>query len=104
MDKVCQGLPLTTTYLDDVLVHSVSVEDHKEHLCVLFWRMSCAGLTLRGRKCHIGMDKVTYFGHEFLAAGMEPEKQKVTVVQEWETPKDVTDLRSFLGLPSYYRR
>ncbi len=50
------------------------------------------------------MDKVTYFGHEFSAAGMEPDKQKVTVVQEWETPKDVTDLRSFLGLPSYYRR
>jgi len=66
--------------------------------------MSSAGLTLRDKKCHIGMDKVTYLGHEFLAAGMEPEKQKVTVVQEWETPKDVTDLRSFLGLVSYYRR
>ena len=50
------------------------------------------------------MDKVTYLGHEFSAAGMEPDKQKVTVVQEWETPKDVTDLRSFLGLASYYRR
>ena len=104
MDKVCRGLPFTTTYLDDVLVHSATVEDHKEHLRVLFQRMSSAGLTLRGKKCHIGMDKVTYLGHEFSAAGMEPDKQKVTVVQEWETPKDVTDLRSFLGLASYYRR
>ena len=65
--------------------------------------MSSAGLTLRGKECHIGMEKVTYLGHEFSAAGMEPAKQKVTVVQEWETPKDVTDLQRFLGLVSYYR-
>ena len=43
------------------------------------------------------MAKVTYLGHEFLAAGMEPEKQKVTVVQEWETPKDVAGSTKLLG-------
>ena len=104
MDKVCRGLPFATTYLDDVLVHSATVEEHKDHLRVLFQRLSSAGLTLRGKKCHIGMTKVTYLGHQFSAAGMEPDDQKVAAVQEWETPKNVSDLKSFLGLASYYRR
>ena len=104
MDKVCRGLPFTTTYLDNVLVHSATMEEHKAHLHALFQRISAAGLTLRGKKCHLGMSKVTYLGHEFSAAGTEPDSQKMAAVQEWEAPKDVTDLRSFLGLASYYRR
>ena len=51
------------------------MEDHKKHLRVLFQRMLSTGLMLRGKKWHIGMDKITYLGHEFSAAGMEPDKQ-----------------------------
>ena len=104
MDKICRGLPFTTTYLDDVLVHSATVQEHVKHLRVVFERLSAAGLTLRGKKCHIGMAKVNYLGHVFSAAGMEPDPQKVTAVQDWTTPTNVSDLRSFLGLASYYRR
>ena len=104
MDKVCRGLPFTTTYLDDVLVHSASMQEHAEHLRLVFERLASAGLTLRGRKCHIGMAKVNYLGHVFSAAGMEPDPQKVAAVHDWTTPTNVSDLRSFLGLASYYRR
>ena len=54
MGKVCCGLPFTTTYLDDVLVPSASMQEHAEHLCLVFERLASAGLTLRGRKCRIG--------------------------------------------------
>ena len=104
MDKVCRGLPFTTTYLDDVLVHSASMQEHAEHLRLVFERLASAGLTLRGRKCRIGMAKVNYLGHVFSAAGMEPDPQKVAAVHDWTTPTNVSDLRSFLGLASYYRR
>ena len=56
MDKVFQGLPFVTTYLDDVLVHSSTVRDHQDHLRQAFQRLANAGLTLRGTKCHIGME------------------------------------------------
>ena len=105
IDKVCQGLPFTTTYLDDVLVHSATRESTRTtYMYLLFQRLSSAGLTLRGKKCQIGMTKITYFGYNFSAAGMEPDKEKVVAVLEWETPKNVSDVRRFLGLASYYRR
>ena len=104
MNNVCGDLPFVTTYLDDLLVHSMSKEEHLQHLHVMFQKMSAAGLTFRGSKCHIGLSQVTYLGHVFSAAGMGPDPHKVSAVRDWMTPTDQASLRSFLGLASYYRR
>ena len=63
IDKITRGLPFVTTYLDDILIHPTSEDEHKEHLSSIFSRLKTAGLTLRGRKCQIGMPQVTYLGH-----------------------------------------
>ena len=104
MNNVCGDLPFVTTYLDDLLVHSMSKEEHLQHLHVLFQKMSAAGLTFRGSKCHIGLSQVTYLGHVFSAAGMGTDPHKVSAVCDWMTPTDQASLRSFLGLTSYYCR
>ena len=104
MDKVLRGLNFVTTYLDDVLVHSKTKDEHIKHLNVVFSRLKNAGLTLRGSKCHIGHDKVYYLGHVFSEQGMRPDEGKVRVVKEWPTPKNPSEVRQFLGLASYYRR
>ena len=104
MDSVLRGLPFASTYLDDILVYSPNVESHKDHLHQVFLRLQKAGLTLRGRKCYIGVPKVCYLGHIFSASGIQPDPNKVHAVQAWPTPTDVTTLRQFLGFASYYRR
>ena len=104
MDEVCRGLPFVTTYLDDVLVHSTTKDEHEQHLQEVFKGLLEAGLTLQGWKYRIGMSQVTYLGHVFSARGMEPDPQKVSAVQGWNTPTDASSLRSFLGLASYYHR
>ena len=80
MDKTLQGLPFVTIYLDDILVHSPSEVSHKEHLDIVFKRLLDAGLTLRGSKCHIGMNTVHYLGHVFSGTGMSLDPNKVQVV------------------------
>ena len=104
MDTILRDLPFVTTYLDDVLIHSPSTEEHESHLKVVFDRLQSAGLTLRGGKCSIGVCQVRYLGHVFSARGMEPDSNKISAVCEWATPTNSSDLRSFLGLASYYRR
>ena len=104
MDKTLQGLSFVTIYLDDILVHSKNIDTHREHLDIVFKRLLDAGLTLRGEKCHIGMSTVQYLGHVFSATGMSSDPRKVQVVVDWPTPTDVTEVRQFLGLASYYRR
>ena len=104
MDKLMRDLPYVTTYIDDILVHSVDEKTHAKHLTEVFKRLADAGLTLRGKKCHIGMATVAYLGHIFSGVGMAPDPKKVAAVQKWPTPANSTEVRQFLGLASYYRR
>ena len=104
MDKIMCGLSFVTTYIDDVLVHSKNQEQHKQHLQQVFQRLSDAELTLRGHKCTLAMSQVTYLGHKFTQSGLTPDEKKIQAVQEWPTPTNVSSLKQFLGLASYYRR
>jgi len=104
MDKILRDLPFASTYIDDILVFSLDPIKHKEHLCQVFKRLQEAGLTLHGRKCHIGLTQVTYLGHVFSAKGMSPDPKKTQVITEWPRPANVTEVRQFIGLASYYRR
>ena len=104
LDWVMRGLPFVTTYIDDVLIHSENEELHKSHLQQMFQRLREAGLTLRGSKCEIGMNQVTYLGHTFSGEGMAPDGSKVDAVVNWPQPRDEAEVRRFLGLASYYRK
>ena len=104
MDKVLRGLLFVIIYLDDILVHSIDSETHCTHLRTVFKRLSEAGLTLRGQKCHLGLRSVTYLGHTFSSSGMAPDPQKVQSIQQWPQPNTATEVHQFLGLASYYRR
>ena len=71
-----RGLWFVRTYIDI----SKDESQHKEHLNIVFQKLQGTGLTLRGKKCHNGMDKVFYLVHTFSGAGMMPDPGKVKVV------------------------
>ena len=60
---------------------------------LIYLKFSTAGVTLRGKKCRIGMSSITYLGHVFSAQGMAPDPNKLQAVQEWPAPRNVTDVR-----------
>ena len=103
MDSILRGLPFSTTYIDDVLIFSPTLEQHVEHLQQVFSCLQDAGLTLRENRCHIKVSRVCYLGHIFDGNGMHPDPCKVSSVQEWPTPTNAMKLKQFLGLASYYQ-
>ena len=93
------------SYIDDVLVHSKSEEQHKHYQQQDFQCLSDARLTLRATNvATLGMAQVTYFGHKFTQAGLTPDtNNKVQAVQDWPTPTNVSCMKQFLRFPSHYR-
>ena len=91
-------------YLDDILVYSRSVREHWGHLRQAFEKLRKAKLYARLHKCEFLKDQVDYLGFEVGRDGIRTSPEKVKAILEWprlQTPKDV---RSFLGLASYYRK
>ena len=91
-------------YLDDLLVYSQTFEDHLCHLRRIFQRIESTGLKLRPEKCQFLAEEVSYLGHTISAKGIACETDKVQKVRDWPIPSTTTQLRSFLGFASYYRR
>ena len=106
MEKVLSGLQWETllVYLDDVIVFGKTVNDEMKRLRQVFERLRKAGLKLKPSKCNLFQRSVTYLGHVVSAEGVTTDPAKVRAVSDWPTPKCVRDVRSFLGLASYYRR
>ena len=106
METVLAGLAREScmVYLDDILVIGKSFDEHLQNLRRVFTRLREAGLSLKPRKCRLGMHSVEYLGYVVTEAGIAADPKKVTAVCDFPIPKDLKALRSFVGLASYYRR
>ena len=91
-------------YLDDILIFSRSIEEHWGHLRRALTRLREAKLYGRLHKCEFLKDRVDYLGFEIFSEGVHASPDKVKAVVEWPRPQSVHDVRSFLGLASYYRK
>ena len=91
-------------YLDDIVVFSRTPEEHLQRLASVFNRLSQAGLKLKPEKCSFFQRSVRFLGHVVSAEGIATDPEKVRAVAEWPVPVSVTEVRSYLGLASYYRR
>lgn len=100
-DQQCQSLLL---YLDDIVVFSSTVEQHLERLEVVLRRLQEQGLKAKLAKCAFFQREVRYLGHVVSDQGVSTDPSKVEVVANWQVPTTISELRSFLGFASYYRR
>ena len=91
-------------YIDDIVVYSKSSEEHLKHLQQVFEIFSKYNLSLNLQKCKFFQEQVEVLGHVLSSTGLKTMPSKVQTIALWDTPKDVNDLRSFLGLASYYRK
>ena len=75
-----------------------------QNLEKVFLRLSSAGLKLKAKKCHIFAEQVEFLGHIISPEGIATDPKKVEAIKIWREPSNVTEVRSFVGLCSYYRR
>ncbi|PIK36703.1 putative transposon Ty3-I Gag-Pol polyprotein [Apostichopus japonicus] len=98
------NLTQVVLYLDDILVFSSTFEEHLARLKVVFQRLSSHGLKIKGEKCQLLQKEVRHLGHVVNEKGINVDPDKVERIVNWPTPKTASELISFLGLASYYRR
>ena len=91
-------------YLDDILIYSRSIGEHWEHLKHALDKLRRAKLFGRLHKCEFLKDKVDYLGFEVSQEGIRTSPEKVKAILDWPRPQSTHDIRSFLGLASYYRK
>ena len=90
-------------FIDDILVYSKDQESHDTHLRVVLETLRKEQLYLKLRKCEFWMNEVSFLGHIVSKEGIRVDEKKIEVVVEWNPPRNVTKVRSFLGLARYYR-
>ena len=98
------GNPFVSVYIDDILVFSSTFEEHLDHLRRVIGRLREANLRLKPTKCLFVRDEVEHLGHSLTRQGLMPNQRLTVAVQEFPKPKNLHDVRRFLGLSSYYRR
>ena len=62
------------------------------------------GLYTHKEKCYFGMQTIKYLGYVIDSEGVHVHPKKIQVIKDWPTPRNLTELRSFLGLANFYRR
>lgn len=91
-------------YLDDILIFSEDPAEHDSHVRKVLQKLAAANLFVKGEKCEFDTTSTTFLGFVVTPNGIEMDPKKVSTVKEWPTPKNLKDVRSFLGFASFYRR
>lgn len=106
MNNVLTGLQGVKcfVYLDDIVIYGNSLSDHNSKLIEIFSRLREHNLKLQPGKCEFLRKEITYLGHKISENGIMPDPSKISSVTNFPQPTNQKQVKSFLGLASYYRR
>lgn len=105
MDYVLAGLKYNAclVYLDDIIIFGRSVDEHNRNLVKVLQAIRDAGLTIKPSKCAFSVTEIKFIGHIISADGIAMDQDKINAIAQAKQPANVSDIRSFIGLASYYR-
>jgi hypothetical protein len=98
------GSTFLKVFVDDLNVHSETWGEHIQHLDAVLCKLREVNLKLNPSKCCFAPKAITFLGHVVSREGIRPDPGKIEAVLHFPKPKNVTSVRSFLGLTGYYRK
>ncbi len=101
MGQILQGLDGVIIFLDDILISASRKDEHMQRLNAVLTRLEEYGLTVKQSKCKFLQTQFTYLGHVISEHGISPSQDKLQGIRDAPTPRNVTELKSFLGLLQY---
>ena len=104
MNKVLNGLKFAMTCLDDIIIFSENELQHLEHLETIFSCLKEAGLKMKRSKCDFFKSEIHYLGHLISTKGISPLPNKLDCIQHMPAPRNMKEIKQFLGLTGYYRK
>jgi hypothetical protein len=98
LDVIC------TAYLDDILIYSEDELQHEAHVKQVIDRLQAADLQADIKKCEFSVKRTKYLGFIISTDGIQVDPDKIQVIKNWEPPKTVKIVQSFLGFCNFYKR
>ena len=97
-------LPFVKIFIDDILVYSKNIEEHKDHLNQVLAILRRKKMVLKAKKAKLFRRSVEFLGHILSDQGLQPQHDKIKAVLEWKPPTNVHEIRQFVGLANFYRQ
>ena len=101
MSQILEGLEGVQCNIDDVLIHAATQSQHDTVLQQVLERLSTAGVTLNSAKCEFNTKQIKFLGHIISPEGIRPDPEKVSAVTDMPPPKNVPEVRTFLGMVNH---
>lgn len=104
MNAILSDFPFCTVYLDDILIFSDSVDEHFNHLQLIFQQLAKNGLSINLDKCSFCVTELQFLGYKITTEGFTPTDHRVKFMKEMKPPRTIAALRSVLGILNFYRQ
>ena len=88
-------------YLDDIFVYSGTLEDHEQHLRIVFNELEKANFYLEQEKCNLYAEKLDCLGHVIDHKGIHADRDKMSWIHSWRMPRSLNEVQQFVGLVEY---
>ncbi|KAI3743000.1 hypothetical protein L1987_60701 [Smallanthus sonchifolius] len=106
MNRVCKPYldQFVIVFIDDILIYSKNKEEQEEHLRLILELLRQEQMYAKFSKCEFWIREVQFLGHVVNEKGIHVDPSKIEAIKNWAAPKNLTEVRQFLGLAGYYRR
>lgn len=106
MDNVLGDLigKICLVYLDDIIIYSTSLQEHIESLEKVFAKLRTSNLKIQPDKSEFLKKEIAFLGHIVSTEGIKPNPDKIEAIRKFPIPRTKREIKSFIGLLSYYRK